>query len=142
MKAGWRVSLPTEVQWEWAARGADRHVYPGGHPLTPDRANFDETGIGTTNAVGCFPGGVSWCGIEELAGNAWEWTRFNYRRYPHRPNDGRKDTEDIEGDAPRVLRGGSFRDSSSKARCAHWQQQGPDSRGFNGCRVVLSPFRS
>jgi formylglycine-generating enzyme required for sulfatase activity len=61
--------------------------------LTSDLANFSATGLNTTNAVGCFPLGASWCGIEELSGNVCEWTHSKFVGYPYRPDDWRESLE-------------------------------------------------
>ncbi len=103
----------------------------------PNRANYDETGIGTTSAVGCFPGGASPCGVEELSGNVWEWSRSLYRGYPYVLEDGR---EDLEADGRRVVRGGSFHLNESFVRCTYRDGHFPDGRWFNfGFRLAVVP---
>jgi formylglycine-generating enzyme required for sulfatase activity len=75
-KQGWCVALPREGQWEWAARGGSGRIYPwGNEPPDTDRANYIETKIGNTSAVGCFPRGATPAkgGVEELVGNVSYW---------------------------------------------------------------------
>lgn len=101
------VTLPSEAEWERAARGTEGRIFPWGDEPDPNRANYDETGIGGVSPVGCFPGGRAESGCEEMAGNVWEWTRSLWRGYPYDPKDGREEVQE-GGTAPRVARGGSF----------------------------------
>jgi len=130
------VRLPSEPQWEAAARGSQRPVFPWGNEADVDRANFVETGIRATSAGGCFPRGASWCGAEEMAGNAWEWTSSEYGRYPY-PQDGSRDL--AGGSKFRVVRGGSFDNVARLVRAAVRLRSHPGNRNVSiGFRVVVS----
>jgi formylglycine-generating enzyme required for sulfatase activity len=112
-------------------------AFPWGNEPDPNRGNCDETGVGTTSAVGCFPGGASPYGVEDLSGNVWEWTRSLYRGYPYDPGDGR---EDLESGDLRVLRGGAFYVGARFVRCAYRDWYNPSNRdGRGGFRLVASP---
>jgi formylglycine-generating enzyme required for sulfatase activity len=131
------VHLPTEPQWEKAARGTDGRSYPWGDEPDSNFANYDDTGIGTTSAVGCFPDGVSPHGVEDLSGNVLEWCRTkwegNYEDY--------KNDNDMQGTDRRVLRGGAFLNNTRSVRCASRNYGLPGNRfWYSGFRVVVSPF--
>jgi hypothetical protein len=75
-RLGYKVTLPTEVQWEKATRGKDGQIFPWGLKLQKGAANTVEAGIRHTTAVGIFPQDRSPYGVMDLAGNVWEWCLF------------------------------------------------------------------
>ncbi|MDH7473003.1 MAG: SUMF1/EgtB/PvdO family nonheme iron enzyme [Anaerolineae bacterium] len=117
-ETGVQYRLPTEAEWEYAARGRlslGSPEWPWGDTFDPARANTAESGLEQTSPVGLFPGGETWCGAQDMIGNVWEWCHSLYRPYPYRADDGR---EDPYATGTRVQRGGSWYDSEGDARCA------------------------
>ncbi len=136
---GWEVALPTEAQWEKAARGSDGRGFPWGAEFDPDRANMDETRLRRRSPAGCFPLGASPCNCLDMAGNVWEWCLSTYRPYPYWANDGREEITNSRN--VRVLRGGGFGINRRGVRCAYRSYIRLDYRyGDIGFRVVVTPI--
>lgn len=173
-----KLKLPSEAEWEKAARGGleipespikstVQKLFKGNDNLDliknpkpvrrypwrsdkpdPNLANYSDSKINSTNAVGCFPNGSSPYGCEEMSGNVWEWTRSLWGKdfmkpdfsYPYTPDDDRE-LLTASRDVLRVIRGGSFFHYDGSIECSYRYRFNPYfSRKHFGFRVILSPL--
>jgi formylglycine-generating enzyme required for sulfatase activity len=123
------VRLPSEREWEYAARGPESLIYPWGDSFTTSNTVYTTNSGGGTAEVGSKEEGVSWVGAFDLSGNVMEWTSTIYSqgdfRYPYKVDDGR---EDLGIFRQRVLRGGSWNEGQNNMRAGYRYNFAPDSQ--------------
>ncbi len=134
--------LPSEAEWEKAARGTDGWIYPWGNNWDAQKCNTSDGGVGGTTPVGQYsPQGDSPYGCADMAGNVWEWTLSLLDKYPC-PDDAKQRAarEDLNSTNNRVLRGGSFSGNARFARGACRYRDLPDFRNYDvvGFRVIAA----
>jgi formylglycine-generating enzyme required for sulfatase activity len=131
-RLGYTVRLPSEAEWEKAARGTDGRIYPWDDKWDAAKANTYEGRVGATTAVGCYPDGASPSGALDMAGNVFEWTAT-----PWHGTLEKSTVVELSTGSSFVIRGGAWSNVQQVARCAYRFSDFPDHRiNYLGLRVA------
>lgn len=143
--ANWRTTtatdgtlyrLPTEAEWEYAARGPESPIYPWGNTFDKSKANTIEAGPGKTTTVGSYPAGASWVGAQDMVGNVFQWVA-DWSDANYYGNAPKNDPTGPTSGQSRVLRGGSWDNNQRGARSAYRNDYDPGGQfSVVGFRVV------
>lgn len=132
----WAVRLPTEKEWEKAARGTYGYEYPYGNQFVSSNSNTREMGIRQTTVVDIFPEGASPYGVWGMSGNVWEWCLSDYQNPMDDPND-----EELDTSHTRALRGGAFLTLQGESRTVSRTNYSPNYANSSGGFRVIMPSR-